>query len=435
VSDSFNRLLKTWARQPAASSGVCPDAEVLAAFVDHSLPERAHEAVVTHLADCGRCIEHVAVLSRCDDALPGSRPVSPWSLFGWVRRPWLVPAMAAAIVAVIWTALPSDNQRTGTEERTMKEEVSAGRKQLGGRAVQAPAATPPPAASGLARPVASQEPTTVDRLDDKGAAVGSARAATDNEREDLPAARDKSNVQASAPQRRLSAAASKGQLAPAGPPPVAAPAETDRSRIAESVAIGEARQKSADAVAPNDDERARSKVLSETKAAESYRREAFADAASVEQQNASPPVAPGAAGGPLNQQAQTASPAAPLSMAKADVPLVYPSPDPTVKWRVAGTRVERTIDGGNTWITDRAPSVTGVRNGASPSRDVCWLVGDAGLVVRREASGSWTVVTPPVAATLIAIAAPSASDALVTAADGRRFGTIDGGHTWALVNP
>jgi hypothetical protein len=433
VSDSFNRLLRTWARQPAASSGVCPDAEVLAAFVDHNLPERAHEAVATHLADCGRCIEHVAVLARCDDALPGSRPASPWSRFEWMRRPWLVPAMAAAVVAVIWTALPSDNQRTGTEERAMKEEVAAGRKQLGGRAVHTPAATPPPAPSGFARPVASQEPTTVDRLE-KGAAVGSARAAGDNEREDMPAERDKTNFRATTPQRRLSAADSKGKLAAAAPPP-AAPAEATPSGIAETVAIGEGRQQSADGDTSNKDERTRSKVLSQTKPAESSRREAFADAASVEQQNARAPVAPGAAGGPFNQQAQTVLPVAPLSMAKTDVPLVYPSPDPTVKWRVAGTRVERTIDGGNTWITDRAPSVSGVRSGVSPSRDVCLLVGDAGLVVRRETSGSWTVVTPPVAATLIAIAAPSASDALVTAADGRRFRTTDGGNTWTFVNP
>jgi photosystem II stability/assembly factor-like uncharacterized protein len=106
-----------------------------------------------------------------------------------------------------------------------------------------------------------------------------------------------------------------------------------------------------------------------------------------------------------------------------------------VRWRVIGTRIERSTDGGQTWIADRAPAITGARAGASSSADVGWLVGSGGLVARRDASGSWTVTSPPAPnLLLVAVTASSATDAIVTADDGTRYRTTDGGRSWNPVD-
>jgi hypothetical protein len=256
--------------------------------------------------------------------------------------------MAAAIVAVIWTALPSDRRRTETEQPTTKVAATADREQIRGRAAQAPAAVAPLLPVGSTAPtVTSQARARVDGVE-HGRATGAFRAPLANEREDRPAERDMAKTfQATAKHQRLTAAAG---------PPAAAPVEAPPAPMAETVATVEERQKSADAVAQDKDERTRSGARSETTAAAgSSRREAFADSAAVGQQNANAGAAPGAAGGPFNQQPQTISPVAPLSVARADAPLLFQSPDPIVKWRVAGARVERTTDGGRTWTKMLTP--------------------------------------------------------------------------------
>ena len=109
----MDRLLRA-ALKPApgetAADGVeteanCPDAGILAAFIESGLTATEQSAVEMHLAGCGRCQEALSIIS---DHLPEelvaevASPESTW--FTWVTRPrlrWLVPVSAAATVAVV----------------------------------------------------------------------------------------------------------------------------------------------------------------------------------------------------------------------------------------------------------------------------------------------------------------------------------------------
>ena len=102
----IERLLRA-ALKPAPRNGLgdCPDAGVLAAFIESGLTATEQSAVETHLAGCGRCLEALSVLAHDlpeEAAAEAAAPESRW--FTWVTRPrlrWLVPISAVATVAVV----------------------------------------------------------------------------------------------------------------------------------------------------------------------------------------------------------------------------------------------------------------------------------------------------------------------------------------------
>ncbi|MEQ1575187.1 MAG: hypothetical protein ABL993_13185 [Vicinamibacterales bacterium] len=106
------------------------------------------------------------------------------------------------------------------------------------------------------------------------------------------------------------------------------------------------------------------------------------------------------------------------------------SPDPLIRWRIAGSVAEHSTNGGSSW--DAVP--TGVRAeltaGAAPTTSVCWLVGRGGLVLLTVDGRDWRRVAFPETTDLSAIQATDARTASVSAADGRVFVTSDGGATW-----
>jgi photosystem II stability/assembly factor-like uncharacterized protein len=106
-------------------------------------------------------------------------------------------------------------------------------------------------------------------------------------------------------------------------------------------------------------------------------------------------------------------------------------PNSNVRWRiVAGTTVERSIDGGVTWQAQSTGATGRLTAGAAPSVTVCWLVGASGLVLMTRDAQAWERVAFPEAIDLRAVAAVDGLRATVTAADGRVFSTTDGGKTW-----
>ena len=116
-----------------------------------------------------------------------------------------------------------------------------------------------------------------------------------------------------------------------------------------------------------------------------------------------------------------------------DAPVVVVAPDPSVRWRVAGTAIERSIDGGRNWQGQTVEGAIGSLAGASPSTTVCWLVGRAGLVLLTVDGQTWRRIEFPVASVdLVAVAAQDARTATATATDGRTYRTVDAGRTWTL---
>jgi photosystem II stability/assembly factor-like uncharacterized protein len=106
------------------------------------------------------------------------------------------------------------------------------------------------------------------------------------------------------------------------------------------------------------------------------------------------------------------------------------SPDPMVRWRIAGPTVQRSTDGGAGWETQSTGTVAGLTAGAAPSPLVCWVVGRGGVVLLSTDGRSWRRVAFPEATDLSTVRARDARAAAVSTADGRTFSTTDAGVTW-----
>jgi hypothetical protein len=106
------------------------------------------------------------------------------------------------------------------------------------------------------------------------------------------------------------------------------------------------------------------------------------------------------------------------------------SPEPDVRWRVRDSTVERTEDGGSTWLAASTPAGLSIVAGSAPSASVCWVVGRNGAVLLTADGTAWQRLPFPEAIDLSAIEATDALTATISAVDGRVFQTTDGGATW-----
>ena len=160
--------------------------------------------------------------------------------------------------------------------------------------------------------------------------------------------------------------------------------------------------------------------------------------------------APGSALDKLSSAAESAPPAAPPVQAPADsatanaVGAARPavrgaltrstvdivSPDPMIRWRLAGNGVERSINGGGAWETTQTGVNTPLTAGAAPSTTAVWVVGDAGVVLLSIDGRTWRRLQFPEMTNLSVVRARDARSAAVTTADGRIFSTTDAGVTW-----
>jgi len=102
----IDRLLRAVLKPaPRNGPGDCPDAGVLAAFIESGLTATEQSALEAHIVGCGRCQEALSVLSHDlpeEAAAEAAVPETRW--FTWVTRPrlrWFVPIGAAATVAVV----------------------------------------------------------------------------------------------------------------------------------------------------------------------------------------------------------------------------------------------------------------------------------------------------------------------------------------------
>ena len=243
-----------------------------------------------------------------------------------------------------------------------------------------------------------------------------------------PAQREVDKLAASAPTRSTASAVS---------PPSAEPSSADAKALAKDTARPQAppaerkddrsaavRQEAArDAAAKNPDERFRE--------ADQLKRDARAKEAQIP---ASPPAAtpPPAA---LAEQV-TVAPAerrafADARGAAAADAFVVESAGGRPHWRIRGTTVERSLDGGASWQRQATPARAPLRAGSSPSPSVCWLVGANGTVLVTTDGVVWRGLTfPDASADLISVRATDDKTAIAQTADGRRFSTADGGSTW-----
>ena len=120
---NFERALRSAARR-GRTVGVCPDAAILAAYVDRSVSDDEQSAIEAHVADCMACTEQLALLAALD--VPGDQtaPTPSFDLGALIRKwGWLVPAMTAVVVIAVW--LRSSDGGSAVRPTTMAQPTVA----------------------------------------------------------------------------------------------------------------------------------------------------------------------------------------------------------------------------------------------------------------------------------------------------------------------
>jgi photosystem II stability/assembly factor-like uncharacterized protein len=95
--------------------------------------------------------------------------------------------------------------------------------------------------------------------------------------------------------------------------------------------------------------------------------------------------------------------------------------------------IEKSEDGGATWKPEYLETRALILAGAAPTAKICWLVGVNGIILRTTNGAHWKTIRPPVGADFVRVEAEDGLTATVTATDGRKFATVDGGKSWSGV--
>jgi hypothetical protein len=124
-----------------------------------------------------------------------------------------------------------------------------------------------------------------------------------------------------------------------------------------------------------------------------------------------------------------------LRDAAGEARITVQSRDGRWRWRV-GRALEYSSDDGVTWRPSAGPTAAqsaDILAGTSPLPPVAWLVGRRGLVLVSDDGLRFERRGTPAAADLVAVQATDGSSAVVRAATGASWRTVDGGRTWAAL--
>jgi hypothetical protein len=452
--------VEQWLRQtPVAGARLddCLDAETLAAWSEGLLEGRARSTAEAHAASCARCQAMLAIMVRTTPAPAGA--------IGSPLRKWLMmlsPAMAAAAAVALWVAVGQRPASPVIDELTKRQAKAE-------RAAEVTPVTPAPAV-GAEKEVDRKAPggslerdapqLTADARRELSSRTG-ARTATDTgataplnertEKKDVASARraDKSR----------DAERPRAVAEPAASPPPAAPPAVPSAPV-ESVAVAAATppvkvappspaplqqanqapnqnqaqtQNQNQSQLPNQNQAQTQNqnqagqrqqapgALEERVIVTSEQPRAGADNAAAKSAGRG---GAGAAGGFADASVLRAR----ANAGAFDIAV----PESSTRWRIAdGRTIQRSLDAGVTWANHHTgENDLTLTAGAAPSSNVCWLVGRSGAILLTTDGRAWRRITFIETADLTAVTSPDARTATVTTADGRQFGTTDGGRTW-----
>lgn len=396
----------------AAPESACPDASLLAAYFERSLPEVEAAQHEQHFAACTRCQQQLAILARLETAQPANAadPSLAAEPRGW-RRYWnwkmWVPATAALATLALWIVGTTRMERVAAPLSARVEapaEIAQNRQQPA-----VPSETSRLSADAIARKDAAAKPPGADSVEAKKDAPP--RGA---KREESIALAGRVSVPAPV------AAPAPAAAAPAEEKVVAKleSVEADKLRDAQKTRQAAAEPAAPPQVATAQSERERAQGLAQQSAA---------------QNEALKRKLPAREGDLGAFRAANRAPAMLASPAYATIHAPAPS---LAIWRIGpGSTLEKSPDSGRTWQSQKLPAGVSVLAGSASSEKVCWLVGRAGAVLRTVDGGAkWEKLPAPVETDLTGVEARDADNATVATADGRRFTTSEGGRTWKLLN-
>jgi len=442
-------------------SGVdeCPNAGIIAAYSDHGLALDETARWESHFATCARCRKILRVLAASSDTplaenevarlgelvaaarVPartaaggqGSKIAQP-KAWDWRVR-WLAPALGAAAVLAVWFAMRPPRRSVAPVPPPVL--VAQAPKE---EALPNSAPADQPTANLLrddrqaaASPSTRQKALTPSLDSENKVAIGGAASANDSLSRVTPVTPDavgelqkKDEFDQRANERE---ARSEANLP--SPPPAPPPAKVGTSTGAPAV--------------PQSNAKSASDLHSEKGAPAEALQSQAANALSLPQ----PVPKPEAAAGAVAQAETSSRPSTNAQSRQAFGALKAKEPTPpvlvrspvsdAVLWRAgSGGTIERSTDSGRSWAPQSSPAREDWLSGAAVSNAVCWLAGRNGAIARTEDGAQWDRVPPPMQAarsdgTLpdwTVITVRDAQTATVTASDGRRFATADGGKTW-----
>jgi Photosynthesis system II assembly factor YCF48 len=474
-------LRRSLAQDAGAGSGEnCPEPEIIAAYFDYALDADETVRYDLHFSRCSICREQLAAMARADGvdgtAAAAKKTAGAWA---WLTGAgWLMPAAATLVVLLAIT---------GIALRMRKPPLAATEV-----AMSRPDAVPPanaaPAANSAPLPeaaISSGVESSAPRAERSGSA-GSPVAPNESVASRELGARLPSHTVAhanSAPRtRELSRVGVVGGLAGnSAAAPVMQPMAPKPAPQSSPVMVRGAMQagngvgassgsgggvvggtvNSADETvtvmqaAPPVDAAEPARVAPEKKAeAYSAKRDAAVTVEAAPQPNArktrssasssgagsAGAATPVPAAKAMNLEAsQTTEAAALAKMQQAQISsnlmnLQIQTPDPKILWMIASAgAVEKSEDGGASWKTEYLDTRGPILAGAAPSAKICWLVGQNATILRTTNGARWKTINPPAETDLVRVEANDALTATVSALDGRRFSTSDGGKSWKSV--
>ena len=423
----------------------CPDAEVIAAYAEQALGPSESAEWEGHFAACARCRKILRVLAASADAPLAEKEVAQLGkLVSGVRAPveitgksagrarprfvdwrtrWLAPAIGVAAVLAVWFAMRPPWRATdrGASETLVaqapKEEV--------------PLSPAPAETDQLSKGAPQQDRKTApalppDRLSANAAPLNSPAGSPAKARADASTALDRispsagearSSLQA---EKKLSALPDGREIQPqAIPPPPPAPPRAQAAMEAPSAPQSEAKDatSASGAAAPQVETRAN----------------AIGSAASRDKQAAT-------VQGEVQPSARNERAFAVFRSVQKYSSLLK-APSGSTLWRAGtGGVIERSTDAGKTWVSQMSPSQEEWLAGAALSDTVCWVAGRNGAIARTTDGKLWERISSPAQAVgtdaklpdWTGITARDSLSATITANDGRKFATADGGKTWQL---
>jgi hypothetical protein len=357
ASVSDEREQQTWLsntlrQSPVGAADGCPDAETLAAWVDGGLSAKAAAAVELHASNCSQCIAMLAAMERSAPAARVRHAWTPGRLFRW-----LAPITAAATAVAIWIAVPD---RPVTSNRAQDLEAAPAAPM-----VQVPVPTPIPVPD--AAPVPGPAP---------GATLGASEPRITNAE---PQAR---NFEAGTRNRDAGTQNKEFETRSAQPSAEAELRDDYRRESALQKSLG-ASAEASDAAAAPEAPRGPTGAPPPAAAAESVPSAAAQRAASAARADA-PSV------DTVNETVALAR-RSPQTKAADSIESIAPA-NSSYRWRIVGSRIERSINGGRTWTRTRVPP------------------------------------RPPTA-----IRSVDADRAVARTSDNAEFYTVDGGRSWTRV--
>jgi hypothetical protein len=453
--DPFRELLQVGSTRTSVEGPGpdCVDAETLAAWTEGALDDAERDRVEAHTSSCGWCGAAMAAMARSATDTSATRQPARWT-----HAQWLLP-LAAAAALIVWGSAPgwrggtenrdasaaatSELQQARAADQMARLEPSQDAPSAAAEAVPSSrAAVPAPRRDGVPSDAAPQRPDARD----SGQAPARAREA-DTAAPPTAALPSRLPTEAEAGRSMMDrvepfARAQPSGAAPASPPPAASPAAPQRlereTTIADSAAgrtaAGEPPLVQTQSGERTFDFAARGAEGRGGLAASTVRRGPSAQLTITSADGRRRwRVIPGAG-------VQVAAAAGNAAAGAASAPAT-----------TAETRTQSSTafaDRDDAWTPAALPDGAGALRivaGSAPSEVVCWLVGDAGLVLRTTDGARFTRVAAPmssadvrsveaprapVAPDLGSVEALDALRATVTTTDGHRFVTTDGGASW-----